>query len=520
MANLDRRGFLVTTSAAVALQFQAPSHAGAEERLQSVISRAVWMERSELPSEENAFTQWEAAIRATQSLNDLQLQSIERLPAERSMRESNQLSQDFSIAMDTTGPFPDGPAGDLVRSWHRSSAAAYSLFEDGLRRGRYQIPAEHLGGFLTDGSADPSRRPVELGRWQTVAFNLACQNQDWAAADRAILNLLTIAKLVLNSDGYAIHRLFHSNPLYRAVDAILSRLRAAPMTMDSRQAIANALTDCESAVQSWPNTLRMEVCHHTAPQLAKLPSTDNLKLFIDGLLQQSFRFRSGIEKAVAENQAARRVRDGMLQLFADHPRPFDLDETIRAISDVAAAMIADRHTLWLKRRTGFADAWQQELEPWPQALRFRGNDRIINEMFFGPDKSEPAISVEEISKARTALLNVSNPIGKLIAVHDMDDTVRQVSEIGMFNINAARCGLAIRQYRDRHQQAPETLSEAVDGEYLREVPIDPFSGKPLQYDRGRGIVWSFGTNEQDDGGNQGANANGFAGDDFVWPMPV
>jgi len=69
------------------------------------------------------------------------------------------------------------------------------------------------------------------------------------------------------------------------------------------------------------------------------------------------------------------------------------------------------------------------------------------------------------------------------------------------SLSAARTGLACRAYKSRHGEYPENLEALVPG-LLSEVPIDPFTGKPLIYRReGEGfIVYSLGSNEKDDGG--------------------
>lgn len=66
---------------------------------------------------------------------------------------------------------------------------------------------------------------------------------------------------------------------------------------------------------------------------------------------------------------------------------------------------------------------------------------------------------------------------------------------------AARTGLACRLYKSRTGQYPENL-EALVPTILKEVPIDPFTGKPFLYRRqGQGfIVYSLGSNQKDDGG--------------------
>ena len=66
---------------------------------------------------------------------------------------------------------------------------------------------------------------------------------------------------------------------------------------------------------------------------------------------------------------------------------------------------------------------------------------------------------------------------------------------------AARTGLACKIYKNQNGRYPEDLAALVPG-ILPEVPVDPFTGKPLVYRlEGEGfIIYSLGSNEKDDGG--------------------
>ncbi|MFZ2055280.1 MAG: hypothetical protein WAU81_13925 [Candidatus Aminicenantales bacterium] len=66
---------------------------------------------------------------------------------------------------------------------------------------------------------------------------------------------------------------------------------------------------------------------------------------------------------------------------------------------------------------------------------------------------------------------------------------------------ATKAGLACKIFRNQTGRYPENLASLVP-EILNEVPIDPFTGKPLVYrlqDDGV-IIYSIGSNEKDDGG--------------------
>jgi len=66
---------------------------------------------------------------------------------------------------------------------------------------------------------------------------------------------------------------------------------------------------------------------------------------------------------------------------------------------------------------------------------------------------------------------------------------------------AARAGLGCKIYKNQTGRYPANLAALVPG-ILPEVPVDPFTGKPLIYRlEGAGfIVYSLGSNEKDDGG--------------------
>ena len=85
---------------------------------------------------------------------------------------------------------------------------------------------------------------------------------------------------------------------------------------------------------------------------------------------------------------------------------------------------------------------------------------------------------------------------------------------------ASRTGLACRLYKSRTGRYPDTLEALVPG-ILEEVPVDPFTGKPLVYrPEGEGfIVYSLGTNEKDDGGRSTFSVDRlvmFKDDDLAW----
>jgi hypothetical protein len=50
------------------------------------------------------------------------------------------------------------------------------------------------------------------------------------------------------------------------------------------------------------------------------------------------------------------------------------------------------------------------------------------------------------------------------------------------------------------------------------IPIDPFTDEPLKYSCRREVIWSVGSDGQDDGGDGVAQYPGGWGKDIVWKL--
>ncbi len=63
------------------------------------------------------------------------------------------------------------------------------------------------------------------------------------------------------------------------------------------------------------------------------------------------------------------------------------------------------------------------------------------------------------------------------------------------------CDLALRLYLAEHGELPKRLEQLVP-DYLPELPLDPFSERPLVYrpDGSSWLLYSIGPDHKDDGG--------------------
>jgi len=67
------------------------------------------------------------------------------------------------------------------------------------------------------------------------------------------------------------------------------------------------------------------------------------------------------------------------------------------------------------------------------------------------------------------------------------------------SVTATQLLLALKIYKMRHDQLPESLSELVP-EFFSQVPLDDFDGKPFRYLPGKKLIYSIGPDLKDSGG--------------------
>ena len=98
-------------------------------------------------------------------------------------------------------------------------------------------------------------------------------------------------------------------------------------------------------------------------------------------------------------------------------------------------------------------------------------------------------------------LRVGNVIGwsviGLMAV--ADDRMYRRAGIANSALRATQLMVALVIYEEQHGELPAQLDALVPG-ILPAVPLDPFDGKPIRYDRERRIVWAVGEDGVDGGG--------------------
>lgn len=136
----------------------------------------------------------------------------------------------------------------------------------------------------------------------------------------------------------------------------------------------------------------------------------------------------------------------------------------------------------------------------------------VNEQGLDPD-----VRLGELPHYRYSLIHATMP------------AMARVGEItfrGKIIYEATLMTLALERWRLDKGDYPGSAGELVEGSYLAEIPIDPFSDKPLVYRKTASgfILYSFGPDFKDDGGKPSVDRKGRPqmwredGDTVFWPV--
>ncbi len=107
------------------------------------------------------------------------------------------------------------------------------------------------------------------------------------------------------------------------------------------------------------------------------------------------------------------------------------------------------------------------------------------------------------------------------------DRVSEIGYRGKASHEATVTIFALKLWRLEKNTYPATLGELVAAGYLKGLPTDPYSDKPLVYKRTDDdfVLYSVGSNFTDDGGKPGTDRHGQPrnwrdnGDTVFWPIP-
>ncbi len=140
-------------------------------------------------------------------------------------------------------------------------------------------------------------------------------------------------------------------------------------------------------------------------------------------------------------------------------------------------------------------------------------------------KTPAQLKTEEINVDEQALKIVKGNI----LLETLAPAISKVFEIGYRNkvdVESTLPLIAILRYKQDFGDYPENLDKLIETGYLKSLPIDPFSDKPIVYKKTKDnfTLYSVGSNFVDDGGQPGRDKKGNIqrymdnGDWIFWPV--
>jgi len=130
-----------------------------------------------------------------------------------------------------------------------------------------------------------------------------------------------------------------------------------------------------------------------------------------------------------------------------------------------------------------------------------------------PRKLDDLRAVEEELNAYDSTISNIRYIMTMLLTPALGSTVAEAYAEGEANSRATDAALAVERFRRKTGRLPEKLDELVP-EFLDEVPLDPFDGKPLRYSvrEDAYVIHSIGPDRVDDGGQIVEEENEYGND--------
>jgi len=458
-ASLNRRKFLErSTVAVVATQLPISAALAGPRRLDDIMQHVDPLVRepdATLPDAQNAFPLLEAAAKPLADFPEVEFE----------------IEDCFS---------PDKPDADRDRTfgtWLDKHEPAIELVRQAVVRGKLEYPKvswpdDHVG---------------ELPGFRNLSRLLRLRSQRQFARGRheqaiETTHLMSTAFRMLKDGGgfyvdYLIGYICESSSW-----ELMRQICVKPQAdVAAVRTLLEELPSQGPSPDSARRAIRAEYCRFLLPQLVAADTDD-----VDQTIRSLIDWNEGLEAYWSREDYERRCKQ-FGSLFAGHPKPYDLIDTIKRTSAQYAGFIRGLDRTWSHSRVQGERKSSAELVAWPAGLTLSALQ------IFG-ERSE--VTDAQIAVAREKLKRVDNPIGKEIVDSSGLDS------LGMHRAflkekagyDGTRLFLAVRIYTLQQGELPPDLDTLVAAEILDGVPIDPFAPQPFQYSRDERAIWSVGPN--------------------------
>jgi len=414
---------------------------------------------------------------------------------------------------ETAPPEPIPPRDNFVSPWDllERYKPAIDLVEAGIARGRLQLPeARGYASFdeVCCGGAVTSRiRPIaRLLRLRAKAYAAV---GEFELALASVNSILRIAEMLLHADGVDITFLiavaYHGIALTAAQE-----LAAAPeIPATALRELLGLLDRDPEFRRSYIDCLRNDFCSITVHGLDPLPDGGEVTDLVDTMIAHFYPSTptldiedEGATPVPVDGRIATRRRR-ILQVLTGHPHPLNKIKTIESLLPNLMENLDQARRTWQsvgrsrwqklwerlwRRERKLRELWPFQLTAWAPYEFLSVDDevpKIVKDSFSPSDrcyKNYLPPSDRTLAKLRAACLRHSNPVGELLHGSFVNGGFGfSIAVRTEAHLAATRTIVALRLFVREQGHWPKNLQELVTTGTVSELPLDPFSGRPLVY---------------------------------------
>ena len=410
--------------------------------------------RQELPADQNAYPIWTNAFAGLQ------------LPADDRVREATVNATCFDDAL------PDGDVRRGLDAWLESTKAPMALIDRGVASGQFQFPAPCDDRQKSCNELNGVLRVVKIRALRT---RVCIEEGDYSAAAREVTAILRIGQMVNAGGGTCFQQLIGAGAQSVGLLGMrsLCAMRGTPLTV---------MRDLLDAVPGAP--LR------------------------DVNLLAAYRVDCGLDTMRSLREFERRALDPTNRFPIRISRVLDLDATSNLLASFQSRIVSNALCSWPDRdRQIEQDAAKlMDMEGQFESLSYA--IKLESAIKWKPGDRESRELWKDLEQAGRKQPNI---YGRLHAGMSVTASAGALTLSVRYRtyVNLTRAYIALCIVRKETGKWPESL-EAVRP-LLKDLPVDLFSDKPVHYSREKGILWSVGPDEVDDGGDPQK--------DLVVPLP-
>lgn len=412
--------------------------------------------RIELADEANAWTHWVSAL------------------PNLSESEDEAVQQAFRKASDYKHPLPTGAPAQRLAEWLHSKTAYLEQLDAGIALGKLQLPPIHPDDW-THGKLARFRYGSHC---KIIKARMLAHAGHYDAAAAELSAVYRMGHMIVHGDGTLIHYLIGWSIQSAA-------LRGMRDLADQPRVPVRALLSAGFSIRSEPaeddalaQSYRVEFSLFLLPKLEAM------------IAEETYSVISPITDPKLEPKVTVRP------FPVDVAGILDLEATMRTWRDVFARRITNARLPWTDRDTRITEDTQKALV----LPSDTGDDLVWDAARFDIDNPEHWEQLEEMARV------IPNLYGKHMISREQlgHDLLHERSVKFRTEANLTKTYLAIRYYQMMTGRLPDNLSVLVEAEILDAIPVDLFTGKPINYASETGKIWSADPNgalpQSEDGG--------------------